>query len=161
MFPMLHEASIQVGLEAENRDAALKRMVESLTGSLEAKVKDRIYRLLLKREKFGTTAVGDGIALPHCIFSGVSIPIASLGISREGIVYPSLDGGPVYLIYMLILPQRDDAFRLKSNILRDAEKFFRDRFLRERLKISETQAEAYEILKREAHYYKNVSLEAR
>ncbi|MBI3307547.1 MAG: PTS sugar transporter subunit IIA [Candidatus Omnitrophica bacterium] len=147
---LLLEESIGIGLKAENQKQALKQMVDLLPQwGLKESTKAELLERLLERERFGTTAIGDGIALPRCIFSGVQYPLAALAISREGIHYPSLDGELVHIIFLLVLPEREESQQHKERILHIAESFFRDRFLCERIKIAEHPEEVYELLLRE------------
>lgn len=148
---LLREESIGLHLEAPNREAALAELLALLPrGGLTARQKAEVLELLIQRERFGTTATGDGLAVPHCIYSGTETPLASLGISRRGIAYPSLDGAPVYIVMLMIFPERSGFDAERHRILKDVEVLFRDRFLRERLKISENPDEAFEIILREA-----------
>lgn len=151
---LLREESIKVHLDVPNREAALAELIAILPSwGVTSKQKGSLLELLLQRERFGTTAIGDGIALPHCVFSGISYPLASLGLSRKGIPYPSLDGEPVNLVFLAVFPDHEEySHSEKRRDLHDAENFFRDRFLRERLKISESPEEAYEIILRESRY---------
>ena len=147
---LLLEESIGIGLKGEGYEQALRGMIDLLPKwGLKESVKAALLTRLLERERFGTTAIGDGIALPRCVFSGVDFPLASLGVSREGVVFPSLDGGLVHIIFLLVLPEREDSEQDKQRILHVAESFFRDRFLRERIKIAERPEEIYELLLRE------------
>ncbi len=150
---LLREEAVGLRLEAPNREAALAELIALLPSQfLPSRKKADLLDLLLQRERFGTTATGEGVALPHCIFSEASIPIASLGISRKGIAYPSLDGTPVHIIFLVVFPEKSDLDADRYRILREAETFFRDRFLMERLKISETPEEVCEIIFREANH---------
>ena len=149
--PLLREETIRIGFEAPNREAALAEMVALLPPcGLNARQKGDLLELLLERERFGTTGLGDGPALPHGIFPDLASPIAALGISRKGIAFPSLDGAPVFLLFLLVLPESQEAPEQKNLILHDAYVLFRDQFLRERLKIAETPEEVYEIILRES-----------
>ncbi len=149
---LLHEESICLGLEAQDANSALREMVQKLPFWNEALSTGRgeILRRLLEREKFGTTAIGDGICLPHCSFSGIDFPVAVLGISRRGIPFASLDGEPVRFILMLIVPESGDFYRTQQQILHSAEALLRDRFLQERLNAADSPADVYEILLRES-----------
>ncbi len=117
-----------------------------------AKQKSRLLEFLLQRERFGTTALGDGIALPHCIFPDIESSFGCLGISKKGIPFPSLDGDPVYLLYMMVFPESGSAHAERFRVLREAETFLKDAFVRQRLKISEAPEEAYEIIVRESSH---------
>ncbi len=149
----LHEESILIHLEAPNREAALAEVIAKLPSfAIAPRKKAEILELVLQREMFGTTAVGDSIALPHCFFMDVEQPVSVLAISRKGIQFPSLDGSLVHVVFLTIFPESYRGSTEKFNFLKEAEMIFRDRFLRERLKISETPEEAYEIFVREAEH---------
>ena len=90
------------------------------------------------------------MAFPHCFVKFFQEPLICIGISRKGITFPSLDGQPVHLILMMIFPETYRQNGTRLTIMKEAGLIFRDRFLRERLKISETPEEAYEIFVREA-----------
>lgn len=150
---LLLEESVKVHLEAPNREAALAELIAGISPKvLPARKKSQILELVLQRERFGTTAIGEGVALPHCAVEGVETPIFFLGISRKGIGYPSLDGQPVHVILMMIFPENYVGRPERFQLLREAEAIFKDRFLKERLKISESSEEAFEIFVREAEH---------
>lgn len=154
---LLHEDMFQLRLEAPNREALLAEMVALLPASLLTPVqKSEVLELLLQRERFGTTATGEGLAMPRCTLSGLTAPIACLGISRKGISYPSIDGEPVYLIFLTIFPEDPAYDSEKRSMMQAAETIFKDRFLKERLKISSTPEEACEIVLREANSFFHV-----
>lgn len=147
---LLREETVLTHLEAPNPEAALAEMMAYLPSViLHPKKKIKVLERLLQRERFGTTAIGDELAFPHCVTDQVEHPVASLGISRHGIAFPSLDGRPVHVILMLLFPENylDRPERLQ--VLKESEKIFRDRFLRECLKTSETSKQAFAIFQRE------------
>lgn len=147
---LLHEKAVGIHLDVPSREAALVELLALLPSNIiSSRRKGELLERLLQRERFGTTAIGDGVAFPHCTSSEVSSPLAALGISRKGIDYPSLDGDPVHIIFLTIFPESMDS-REKAGILHDIETVIRDRFLVERLKISETPEEAYAFLQRES-----------
>jgi mannitol/fructose-specific phosphotransferase system IIA component (Ntr-type) len=79
-------------------------------------------------------------------------PVVCMGISRKGISFPSLDGQPVHVVFLMIFPDsyRDNGIR--PVLMKEMGIILRDRFLRERLKLSETPEEAFEIFIREAEH---------
>ena len=148
---LLPEDSIFTHLEAPNAEAALAEMIARFHEPyFNARQKSSLLEFLLQRERFGTTALGDGIALPHCMFPQIQSSFACLGISRKGIPFPSLDGELVYLLFMTVFPEEGTAHAGRFMVLREAEMFLKDSFVRHRLKISESPEEAYEIILREA-----------
>ena len=155
---LLREEDILVGLEASNCKEALKKMVEFLPKWILSEAeKKRIFQLLLVREQLGTTAIGSGIALPHCFSSEVREPIMAFGVSPEGISYPSLDGRAVHFIFMLILPQTEAAEQQKRQILQNIKWFLCDRHLQEQLRTAKTAAEICHLLVPDAQH--SVALE--
>jgi mannitol/fructose-specific phosphotransferase system IIA component (Ntr-type) len=144
---LLREGNIVAGLDALNREDALRKIVSALSSwSLRGMEKQKILNLLLLREEVGTTAIGHGIALPHCFSPEVHEPIVAFGVSPEGIPYPSLDGCPVHFIFMLILPQGETAERSKRKILQNIKWSLCDRTMRERLKAARTAAEIHQLI---------------
>ena len=89
-------------LMAGERESVLKEMVGFL------KKKDRIikekdlYEKLLQREMLGSTAIKEGVAIPHCKIKGVNQPIVLLAISKEGVDFYSLDGQPSKIFFLVV-----------------------------------------------------------
>ncbi|KKU82440.1 MAG: hypothetical protein UY09_C0014G0001, partial [Parcubacteria group bacterium GW2011_GWA2_47_8] len=74
------------------------------------------------------TGIGQGVAIPHAKSEDVSKIVASLGISKAGIDFDSLDGEPVYIIFLMVAPPESISEHLQaiakiSRLLKD--KFFR------------------------------------
>ena len=88
------------GTMAEVLQAALK--VFALPPEAD---KELIYDLLISREKLMTTAVGDGLAIPHLrVPVVVNMPRPALGVffMREPIQMGALDGQPVHTLFLLL-----------------------------------------------------------
>ena len=67
---------------------------------------DAIYESLLARERLGSTGFGHGIAIPHCRLEGCNHAIGALLQLDSKIDYDALDGEPVDLIFVLVVPQQ-------------------------------------------------------
>jgi len=144
---LLDEEHIVAGLDALNREDALKKIVDALPAwSLQGIEKEKILQLLVLREQFGTTAIGHGIALPHCFSPEVHKPIMAFGVSPAGVSFPSLDGRPVHFIFVLILPQDETAERQKRQILQNIKWSLCDRSMQERLKAAQTSSEIHQLI---------------
>ena len=63
---------------------------------------------ILKREANGTTAVGDGIAIPHAKCSAVKQPGLAAITVPEGVDYQALDGKPSNILFMIAAPDDGD-----------------------------------------------------
>ena len=144
---LLHEENIVAGLDALNREDALKKIVDAMPAwSLQGIEKQKILELLILREQIGTTAIGHGIALPHCFSPKVHEPIVAFGVSPAGVPFSSLDGRPVHFIFVLILPQNDAAERQKRQILQNIKWSLCDRYMQERLKAAHTASEIHQLI---------------
>ena len=66
------------------------------------------------RENLGTTGFGFGIAIPHAKSPYVKIPSLCFGKSEKGISYDSIDGKPVYLVFMIAMPDSNSKQHLTT-----------------------------------------------
>ena len=86
-----------------------KKRVLELIGKLIAQHTqlnaDAIYESLIAREKLGSTGFGNGIAIPHCRLEQCSEVVGALLQLESRIEFDSLDGEPVDLIFVLLVPQ--------------------------------------------------------
>lgn len=72
------------------------------------------YNAVYQRENFGgTTAIGDGVALPHAGNAGVSAPGVSALTLRRGVDWGAPDGRPVDLLFMIAVPQGEESLHLQ------------------------------------------------
>jgi nitrogen PTS system EIIA component len=69
---------------------------------------ERIVAELEKREELGSTGVGGGVALPHARFDEVAKPVGVFVRLRKPIAFDSVDGQPVDIVFLLLLPQTPD-----------------------------------------------------
>jgi PTS system nitrogen regulatory IIA component len=100
-------------LEAPTRDLALKEMVGFLKQRKKITKEKDLYEKLVQREDLGTTAVGEGVAIPHCKIGGLKAPILMLAISEKGIPFASLDGKPSYVFFLVVSPPDNPGLNLQ------------------------------------------------
>lgn len=109
-------------LQAESKDSAIRAMVASLkdSGSISADDEDNIVNAILKREELGSTGIGNGVAVPHTKHPSVDKLIATVALAKDGIDFASLDGEPVYILFLLVSPpdRPGDHLRGLENISR-------------------------------------------
>ena len=85
---------------------------------------DVISREILKREALGSTGVGRGIALPHARIAGLGEPFGIFARLKKAIDFDAVDGRPVDLVFLLLLPtgqgeSQASALALVARKLRD------------------------------------------
>ena len=95
-----------------------KQVLEELAKHLALNKKnigpDELLRVLIEREKLGSTGIGDGVAIPHGKLNGLENIILVFGKSNEGIDFDSIDGKPVNLIFLLVAPSNSAGVHLKA-----------------------------------------------
>ncbi len=81
----------------------------------------KIYSQLKERESLGSTAVGNGIAIPHCRIETDKFEIKLLiALSKEGIEFDSGDKKPVHLFFVILAANQSQAsyFKVLSHLAR-------------------------------------------
>jgi PTS system nitrogen regulatory IIA component len=64
-----------------------------------------LLRNLQKREEMGTTAIGYGVAIPHCRMKGLKSPALLLGLSKAGVHFKAVDGKLSHVFFLLVSPE--------------------------------------------------------
>ena len=106
-----------------------KQVLEELSKLAEIKIginSRTLLENLTKREKLGSTAVGNGIAIPHANISSIERPFVFVSTLVNGLDFNSTDDLPVDIIFLLIAPANKgsehlQALALISRLLRNKE----------------------------------------
>jgi nitrogen PTS system EIIA component len=117
--------AIVPALKVNGKKQALQELAAraaTLTGQNER----AIYEVLLQREKLGSTAVGNGIAIPHGKMAKLNRLFGLFARLDRAIDFEGLDGQPVDLVFLLLAPEAAGADHLKAlarvaRLLRDPE----------------------------------------
>lgn len=105
-----------------SKESAIRSMVTALrqAGSIKESDEEGIVVAILKREELGSTGIGRGVAVPHTKHPSVDKLIAAIAVSKDGINFASLDGEPVFVMFLLVSPpdRPGDHLRGLENISR-------------------------------------------
>jgi PTS system nitrogen regulatory IIA component len=136
-------------LKATSKKELIEEMVTLMVeaGAFEKKHKAKIIDVLLAREALGSTAIGQGIAIPHGKTDSVDKLVAGLGVSRKGIDFDALDGEPAYIFFLLAAPVDSAGPHLKA--LARVSRLLKDKYFRESLKAAKDTEEIIELVSRE------------
>jgi PTS system nitrogen regulatory IIA component len=96
---------------------------------------------MLAREKLGSTALGDGIAIPHCRLAECEAASGVLITLSTPAEYDTPDGEDVDLVFALVVPS--DATQEHLNLLADIARLFSRQDFREALRACRTSEELY------------------
>jgi nitrogen PTS system EIIA component len=106
-----------------------------------------LVRVLTERERLGSTAIGEGLAIPHGKLDTVGTLVAAFARSRKGVNYESEDGQPTYFFFVLLAPPSSTGDHLKA--LARISRIFKNAGVGERLLNAESTEEMYRILEEE------------
>ncbi len=134
-------------LEARDKKTVLEEMAKWLASQHQRLDSARLLHVLLEREKISTTAIGEGVAIPHGKLPDVERVLGVFGRSPKGIDFDSLDGEPTYLFFTLIAPEGAAADHLKA--LARISRLLKDRSFRDRLMQGQTREEIFRIISEE------------
>ena len=162
---LLSTSAIKINGTANSKEELINKMVDLMANNGNIINKEEYKRVVLEREKEGTTGIGEGIAIPHGKTDAVSKPGLAAMVVPNGVNFDSLDGQPARLIFLIAAPNTKDNVHLDvlsrlSTLLMDTR--FREELLNaetpaefmlcidraERMKLNETKKEehGYEIL---------------
>lgn len=140
----LNEQSIIPALAGREKRAVLQEMADWLASNHKFLDREEVFQVLLRREKDCTTAIGEGVAIPHGKLAGVERVLGVFARSPEGVDFASLDGGPTYLFFVLIAPENAAADHLKA--LARISRLLKDEAFRSRLMDGKTSHDIYQII---------------
>ncbi len=90
---------------AKSRNEIIKEVVQFLKKKDLIENEKELIQKLIERENQASTAVADGIAIPHCKSKNIDEPILVVALSREGIDFNSTNKKPTYIFFFLITPE--------------------------------------------------------
>ena len=108
----LTASRIQLNEAVGSKKKALELLAEALASADEELKQDDILEALNAREKIGSTALENGIALPHCRITECKRPLSAILTLDEGIDFSARDGQPVNLLWALIVPEQAEQAHL-------------------------------------------------
>jgi PTS system fructose-specific IIC component/PTS system nitrogen regulatory IIA component len=113
LYDIFRPEFIKVGLEAEDKEEAFEELVDQFCHAAKSSAREEILEALREREAKMSTGIHKGIGIPHGKTNAVDRVYGVLGVSKKGVDYDALDGQPVYLLFMLLAPQKDSEVHLR------------------------------------------------
>ncbi len=143
----LDKRGIKIGITSTEKEDVLAELVGVLAGVQDIGDQKTILKTLIERENLGSTGIGQGIAIPHGKTDKVKELVAVFGISHKGVNFESLDGEPVYIMFLLVAPKETAGPHLKA--LAQISRLLRDNYFCELLRRCKTPDEVYELIRKE------------
>ena len=105
---------------------------------------DDLVKVLVERERLASTAIGEGVAIPHGKLDAVGKLVACVGRAREGVDFDSMDGRPTHLFFVLVAPENSTGVHLKA--LARISRLFKDPEFRTRLMGATSSKEMFDVI---------------
>ena len=134
-------------LTSTTKEAVLRELAEHLAAEHGEIDGDRLVQVLWEREKLGSTAIGDGIAIPHGKLPGLTGVLGAFGRHPKGLDFQSLDGAPTHLFFLLVAPEDSAGMHLKA--LARVSRLLKDPGFRKRLLYAESLDSLYNLIREE------------
>jgi nitrogen PTS system EIIA component len=138
-------------LLAQTKSGVLAELARHLAMRVDGVDPGVLLKVLEDRELLASTAIGDGIAIPHGKLDAVGRLTGALGRARKGIEFESIDGKPTHLVFMLVAPASSTGVHLKA--LARLSRVFRDPDFRERLMAAPDAVAMYQVIVSEDSKY--------
>jgi PTS system nitrogen regulatory IIA component len=112
ILDVLTAETVNVNLRAKDKKGILDELVAPVAVRAGAS-HDELVRVLLERERLGSTGIGGGIGIPHGKLRGLPALILGFGLSRQGVDFESIDGRPAHIFFLLLTPEDSAGLHLK------------------------------------------------
>jgi PTS system nitrogen regulatory IIA component len=141
------EELIAPDLNGKTKDDVVRELASHLSRAHPKIDADRLVQVLWERERLGSTAIGDGIAIPHGKLAMLGSVIGVFGRHLTGVDFDSLDGKPTQLFFLLVAPEDSVGQHLKA--LARVSRLLKDAGFRQNLLAAKGRPEVYQLIRQE------------
>jgi PTS system nitrogen regulatory IIA component len=138
-------------LQGADKTSILKELSSVLVNPCKATSVEELLRVLLDREKLGSTGIGEGIAIPHGRLKKLKKFFISFGRSIKGVDFDSIDQKPSQLFFLVMAPENSavDNLKLLSRIVT----LLKEPSFKKRLMEAPSRKELFKIISEEDEKY--------
>lgn len=147
---ILAPTAIVTELKGTGKKDVLGELTDALLKTEPGLTREEVLKVLLERERLGSTGIGDGVAIPHGKLKDIDRLLISFGLSRGGVDFDSMDSKPAHLFFLLIAPEESVGIHLKT--LARISKLLKSTAVRERLQSASGSEEIHRIIKEEEEH---------
>ena len=133
-----------VGVPGGSKKRVLEQIAQLIARELSSLETQDIFESLIAREKLGSTGFGNGIAIPHCRLAGCESPISAVMHLETAVDFDAIDGAPVDLLFVLLVPQAATDEHLE--LLRQIASILDRAEVRERLRAADSSETLYQVV---------------
>jgi len=108
----LKKEAIIGDLKSTDKKEVLEELVTPIAGMIDVELEE-LVRILMERERLGSTGIGGGIGIPHGKLKNLDSLVLGFGLSRKGVDFESMDGRPTHIFFVLLSPENSTGLHLK------------------------------------------------
>ena len=142
----LPKEAILVDLKAVDKEGVLGELVMPIA-EIAGIEREDLVKVLMERERLGSTGIGEGIGIPHGKVKGLKTLMLGFGRSQKGVDFDSMDGLPAHIFFLLITPENSTGLHLK--LLARISRILKNDIFKAKLLRASSQDEIYSIIKEE------------
>src|SRR6516165_9839932 len=131
-------------LATHEKTEVIKELANHLAGHVSGVDREVLAKVLLERERLASTAIGEGVSIPHGKLDTVGKLVACVGRAVEGVDFDSMDGRPTHLFFVLVAPENSTGVHLKA--LARISRLFKDPEFRTRLMQAKDAQEIFRVI---------------
>ena len=146
ILEVLDKEAILVELKSDDKKGVLEELVAP-AARIAGVNHEEVMRVLLERERLGSTGIGGGIGIPHGKLKSLKSLVLGFGLSRKGVDFESMDGKPTHIFFLLVTPENSTGLHLK--LLARISKILKNDLLKEKLLAATGSDEILSIIKEE------------
>ncbi|MFC1856428.1 PTS sugar transporter subunit IIA [Thermodesulfobacteriota bacterium] len=146
ILDVLYKEAILVDLKSNDKKGVLDELVEPIA-RIAGVDHENLVRVLMERERLGSTGIGGGIGIPHGKLKDLESLVLGFGLSRKGVDFESMDGRPTHVFFLLVTPENSTGLHLK--LLAQISRILKNDLFKERLLNAADRDEVISIIKDE------------
>ncbi len=110
---ILDTRCVVLDLNGQTKGEILERLAGEVSAARSDIDEKHLLSVLIKREEASSTAIADGIAIPHGKVDLGEEVIAAFGRNVDGLDFGSVDGQPTKLFFLLVSPENHPSLHLR------------------------------------------------
>ena len=146
ILEVLQKEAILEDLVSTDKKGILEELVAPVAKVANVS-EDGLVKVLLERERLGSTGIGGGVGIPHGKLKNLDNIVLGFGLSRNGVDFESMDGKPTHVFFLLVTPENSTGLHLK--MLARISRLLKDESFKERLINASSQEEIFTIIQEE------------
>jgi PTS system nitrogen regulatory IIA component len=143
---VLHKESIIPAITSVDKKGVLEEL-SAPVARIAGIPTDELVRILLERERLGSTGIGGGIGIPHGKSDELEHLAIGFGRSRKGVEFESMDGKPTHIFFLIITPDNSTSLHLK--VLARISRLLKSESFKDGLMNAADSGEIYDVIKLE------------